>query len=73
MRAAISVCHSEVSIALSKIDNVTEKNHVLAIHQKTRPPEGLQTSFLQLTEQRFERFAGIRLHDQVVASKKLGR
>lgn len=71
--SANAVCHSEAFISLKKMEDYIERNHVWAIHRSRRSREGRQVSLLQLGRRSLTRFAGIRLHDQVVASKKLGR
>ncbi|XP_026191083.1 gastricsin-like [Cyclospora cayetanensis] len=69
--APVSVEHSDFSLKLNKIDSIIERNHVRMIHKRGLYYRRSPTSFLQLGQKTLSRFTGIRLHDQVLASKKL--
>lgn len=64
--------HSGLSLRLEKIDDFQERNHVWAVHQRRNIRRRRYFSLLQLGQRTVSRFASIRLHDQVLASKKLG-
>lgn len=61
-----------VFVRLHKINGFTERDHVWAVHQMSHSRKRRQMSMLQLDQRSLTRSTGIRLHDQVVASKKLG-
>ena len=70
--SAAPVEHSGFPVRLDKIDAYLERNHGWAIQQKRAFRDGRHFSLLQLGQSRVTRLANIRLHDQVLASKKLG-
>lgn len=66
------VDHSELSVRLKKVDDFVERNHVWFVQQQRPFRRRRYASFLQLGQQTLTRSAGILLHDQVLASRKLG-
>nr|ABK31937.1 aspartic protease 6 [Toxoplasma gondii] len=70
---AAKIQHSNVSIPLSKIDTIYEKEHVKQLHQLRKMANRMKTipEFLQLRQHPLSSVSEIPLHDQVIASKKL--
>nr|CEL67690.1 TPA: eukaryotic aspartyl protease, putative [Neospora caninum Liverpool] len=67
------VQHSNISIPLSKIDTIYEKEHVKQLHQLRRMANRMKamSGFLQLRQYPLSSVSEIPLHDQVIATKKL--